>query len=104
MTLSAFAENNPNNPLLNIMNYNDNHFYNSYGDFLPKSESDSSILFDFGSTMKIDLYSYFIRSNDHSPSAHYHSMTWRVEGSNDKSHWTQLDRREKDPALNGSYK
>ena len=103
VTLSAGGKHSPNYPLSNIKIYNDNYFYN-YTSGTPSSESDSYIKFDFGPNKKIELSSYFIRSNSYSPSSYYHPKSWRVEGSNDESHWTRLDHRVNDGNLNGRYK
>ena len=88
-------------PLSNIKSYNDSHFYNSYG-YLPRSESDSFIKFDFGPLIKIDLYSYFIRSN-RGDQSYEHPKTWRIEGSNDDKTWTRLDRQLNNACLRGKY-
>lgn len=89
------------NPVSNIRNYNDDYFYN-YATKQPASESDSFIKFDFGSK-RIDLYSYFIRSND-SDENYCHPKTWLIEGSNDNTNWTKIDRQENDQNLRGKYK
>lgn len=103
VTLSAGGDSRSDYPLSNIRKYNNDRFYN-WGNHKPSSESDSFIMFDFGQTKKIDMHSYFIRSNSNSPSGYSHPKTWRIEGSNDGSSWTKLDRRENDSNLNGQYK
>lgn len=87
-------------PLTNILKYDNKEFYNS-----SKSETNSYIKFDFGSSKKIDLFSYFIRSNSQNAVTNaQHPKTWRIEGSSDDLHWTCLDRRENDQNLYGPYK
>ena len=102
VTLTAGGDKNPSHPLSNIKKYDNNYFYNCYNS-TPSSESASFIKFDFGPSKKIDLHSYFIRSNGNSPSSHNHPKSWRVEGSNDNLNWIKLDQRVNDQHLNGSY-
>lgn len=101
VSLSAGGSHHPNNPLANIKKYDDTWFYNYYKT-RPSSEKDSYILFDFGNSKKIDLYSYLIRSYGSCPNGYYQPKTWRVEGSNDNLKWDPLDRRVNDPTLNAS--
>lgn len=81
---------------------NDNSYFYNYNGGCPSSENDSYIKFDFGSSRKIDLHSYFIRTNENCPS-YFHPKTWRIEGSNDNSSWIKLDRQLNNASLNGSY-
>ena len=103
VTLSAGGKLDSGCPLSNLRVYNNYYFYN-YSGQTPSSELDSYIKFDFGPSKKIDLYSYFIRSNGNGVSMGDHPKTWRIEGSNDDVKWTKLDRRENDKNLNGIYK
>lgn len=93
VTLSCTVNNDPfDHPLINITKFDDSRFINyRYGS--GKSESDTYITFDFGTSRKIDLYSYFIRS------VGFHPKTWRIDGSNDQSNWTLIDRRVNNPNL-----
>ena len=81
---------------------NKDKFYNYIKPY-PTSESDSIIKFDFGPYKKIDLHSYFIKTNGNSQNKD-HSKTWRIEGSNDGQSWTKIDGRSNDESLNGPYK
>lgn len=74
VALSAGGDNHRGFPLSNIRKYDNSLFYN-WDNIMPKSESDGFIMFDFGPSKKIDLYSYFIRSNHHSPSGSFHPKT-----------------------------
>lgn len=103
VSISAGGKHNSRCPLTNIRKYDDSYFYNYYG-YKPISESDSFIKFDFGSSMKVDLHSYLIRSVAGDPSFSDHPKTWRIEGSNDNTNWKRLDRRVNDPVLNGRLK
>lgn len=94
VTISS-SENYDEKMILNITKYDDNCF--EY--FGIKTESDCFIEFDFKS-MKIDLYAYLIRSNKGGTNADFHPRTWRIEGSNDKKKWDQLDRQENVNSLN----
>ena len=68
-------------------------------------KDDCYIKFDFGQSKRIELLSYFIRSNgQNAVSSAQHPKTWRIESSNDNSQWTLLDRRENDDHLYGQYK
>lgn len=98
--LSAGGKHNPNYPISFIKDNNYCQFYNNYN-YTPSSESDSYIKFDFGNNNKIELSSYFIRTN---ASLYDHTKSWRVEGSNDDNHWTRLDHRVNDGNLYGSYR
>ncbi|KAK8890760.1 hypothetical protein M9Y10_035545 [Tritrichomonas musculus] len=113
--LNAGGCHNPSSPLKNILSDNNDYFYNYYRydkttrigcDFnFGKSEDDSWIEFDFGPNNKIDLHSYFIRTNGHEKNAFFHSKTWRIVGyddKNDKSSWIQLDRQVDNASLNGN--
>ena len=55
---------------------------------------------------KIDLFSYFIRSNDYPHSkSYYHPKSWKIEGSNTlENDWVILDQRVNDANLNGTHK
>ncbi|KAK8882980.1 hypothetical protein M9Y10_045627 [Tritrichomonas musculus] len=102
VTLSATGYINPSYPVTNIKSYDNNYFFN-YSSNNPTTESESIIKFDFGSSRRVDLYSYFIRSNCCGPS-YYHPKSWRIEGSNDDRLWTLLDSRLNDEHLRGGYK
>lgn len=102
VALSATGYIDPSYPVTNIKSYDNNYFYNNSGK-IPTTESESIIKFDFGSSRRVDLYSYFIRSNGSSPSSQ-HPKSWRIEGSNDDRLWTILDSRLNDEHLRGSYK
>ena len=97
VALSSGGEIRPSQPLASIKkNDDDSYFYNGN----PSSEKEGFILFDFGDSKKIDLYSYLLRSYGGAPSSYCQPKTWRIEGSNDKMKWDQLDRRVNDPTLN----
>lgn len=102
VTLSATGNLNSSYPVTNIKSYDVKYFYNSYSKN-PTTESESIIKFDFGSSRRVDLYSYFIRSNSFGPNSQ-HPKSWRIEGSNDDRLWTILDRRLNDEHLRGEYK
>ena len=89
-------------PITNITKFDSTFFLNSNGS-TPKSETHSFIKFDFGPSKKIDLYSYFIRSNLGSPSNYSHPKSWRIMGSNDCKSWCQIDRQKNVEDLNGQY-
>ena len=103
VTLSAGGSLDSSFPLTNILTYDDTYFYN-YSSQTPQSESQSYINFDFGPSKRVDLYSYLIRSNKSDQSKFSHPKTWRIEGSNDNSNWTRLDRRVNDECVNGKFK
>ena len=101
VTLSAGGEKNSNYPIKNIIINDDNNFFNAIKFDKKNKESDAWILFDFGSSRKIDLFSYLIRSSYNEPSSSYQPKTWRIMGSNDNQNWKQLDKRLNDENLNG---
>lgn len=94
---------NPDRPVSNLRKY-DNSLFANCEDINPPSESYTYITFDFGTSKRIDLHSYLIRSNSNVPFRSPHPKTWRIEGSNDTSVWTPLDRRENDDILNCIFK
>lgn len=102
ISLSAGGKHNSIHPLTNIKKFNDKNFFN-YDRYIPVSESDSYIEFDFGQSKKIDLFSYLIRSTNGDESF-YHPKSWRIEGSNDKISWNCLDHRKDDQNLRGKLK
>lgn len=87
----------------NIRNDDNNYFFNYYEHKIGTTEEDGSLTFDFGSELKIDLYSYLIRSNGWPANGESHAKSWRIMGSNDKINWILLDKRENETALKGSY-
>lgn len=97
LTLTGSGFPNIKNPVSNLTKYDDSFYYNFY-DGTPNSESHTYITADFGPSKRIDLHSYLIWSLD------YYPKSWRIEGSNDGSVWTPLDKRENDSNLNDSHK
>lgn len=94
-----------NNNIQNLKdNSNNNYFHNYCSNDKTNKQEDSYILFDFGISNKVILHSYLIRTNCNGKSAHYHSKSWKIEGSNDKANWICLDNRINDDNLNDSYK
>lgn len=98
VTLSCGANDDSSHPITNIKKFDTSYFINNNYSH-PNLESDTYITFDFGTSRKIDLYSYFIHS------ANYHPKTWRIDGSNDNLNWTPIDRRTNVQNLyNGNHK
>lgn len=92
VTLTCGASDDSNYPISNIKNFDMSAFINNNHSH-PNLESDTYITFDFGAR-KIDLHSYFIHS------AGYHPKSWRIDGSNDQSNWTPIDKRTNNQNLN----
>lgn len=102
VTITSEKNDSSNIKTSNLRKYDNSAFDNTYG-ATPKSETDTIIKFDFGPHKRIDLQSYFIRTNGNGQNG-YHPKTWRIEGSNDSQSWTKIDSRSNDESLNGSYK
>ena len=104
LKLSAGGKTSNECPLTNLLDYNNNYFYNYVHDYhYPRSTEDSSILFDFGEKVRIDLASYLIRSNGNEPFKSHHAKSWEISGSNDNNQWKILDEVRHDDHLNGPF-
>lgn len=102
VTLSSVKNDHQSIMVSNMRKY-DNTIFNNNNGAAASSESDSIFIFDFGANKRIDLHSYFIRTNGHNTNGR-HPKSWRIEGSNDSQSWTKLDSRSNDGSLNGKYK
>lgn len=108
VVLSAGGYHDKREPLKNLRVYDNKTFYNYYNsktngsDYrICKSEKDSFIEFDF-QNKKVDLFSYYIRSNEVKQDW-YHAKSWRIMGSNDQKNWECLDIRFNISDLNRPY-
>ncbi|KAK8867128.1 hypothetical protein M9Y10_010101 [Tritrichomonas musculus] len=100
--LSFGGRANPRYPITNILKYNNDFFINY---FISNAESkDNWIEFDVGTSCKIDLSSYLIRTDDEDDPTFTHPKSWKITGSNDHKSWNLLDHRINDENLNGEYK
>ena len=105
ITMTYGGSTRPSCSITNLAEDDKTHFfYNSYN-YNPSSENDSFIKFDFGENIKVDLYSYFICTND-GEIDDCHPKSWRIEGSNDDLKWSDIDKREDENCafLNSSIK
>lgn len=86
----------------NVIIYDDRtKFYHSRVKHIGSNEEDNWICFDFGE-YRVILYSYLIKSGRWIIGSG-HPMNWKIEGSNDKKVWEDIDNKKMCNELNGTH-
>lgn len=92
-------------PTVNLFSYDTNNINEIYENQTSgvTIESNGWVEVDFGE-QKVSLESYTIRSGDSSAYYYSHPKSWRISGSNDRSHWEIISHMVNCSLLNGPYK